>query len=474
MKKRIGFLVIGLALLLGFGSLCAAQVTWTIVASTGTGGSIDPIGSVTVDDGGTQTFSMTPAACYDIEDVLVDTVSVGAVASYTFTNVTAAHTIAASFVLNTYTITASAGLHGAISPGGAVVVNCGANQTFTITPGVGYGVADVLVDSVSVGAVASYTFTNVTAAHTISATFKDITPPVTTFTTVPANPSNNAGPWFAWTGTDNVTLPANLLFSTKLDAAGWSAWGSGTSTTLGPLSEGSHTFQVRAKDEAGNVESTATFTWFVDTVPPVVDITSPVNLATYGIGSSLVAKWSVGDSHGPVVTTATLPSGATIDTSTIGLYDFTVTATDAAGNSTTGSAAYFVEPTLVSLPPSGGTGMWSFLTKPVPTKTDASGHVTLLPVPYAVGEAIGVKFGFADASGHAMTSVKATIVVYRVDKVGGAEQLVLLNTVNVPYDTTAGAYMATIPTTSLAPGLYEFRLLGNDAVIIKALRIQLS
>ena len=67
-------------------------------------------------------------------DVLVDGVSVGAVTSYTFTNVTANHTIAASFAIDTYTITASAGANGTISPSGHVTVNYGANQTFTITP----------------------------------------------------------------------------------------------------------------------------------------------------------------------------------------------------------------------------------------------------------------------------------------------------------------------------------------------------
>ena len=53
-------------------------------------------------------------------DVLVDGVSVGAVTSYTFTNVTANHTIAASFAINTYTITATAGANGTIEPAGAV------------------------------------------------------------------------------------------------------------------------------------------------------------------------------------------------------------------------------------------------------------------------------------------------------------------------------------------------------------------
>ena len=49
-------------------------------------------------------------------------------------------------------------------------VNDGANQSFTIPPNTGYHVADVLVNGGSVGAVTSYTFTNVTANQTISAT----------------------------------------------------------------------------------------------------------------------------------------------------------------------------------------------------------------------------------------------------------------------------------------------------------------
>ena len=71
----------------------------------------------------------------------------------------------------TYTITASAGGNGSISPSGVVSVNDGSDQAFTITPYANYHVADVLVDGSSVGVVTSYTFTNVTAAHTIAATF---------------------------------------------------------------------------------------------------------------------------------------------------------------------------------------------------------------------------------------------------------------------------------------------------------------
>ena len=116
-------------------------------------------------------FTITPNANYHVLDVLVDGSSVGAVTSYTFTNVAANHTIAASFAIDTRTITASAGANGTISPTGSVVVNYGSNQTFTITPNANYHVLDVLVDGSSVGAVTTYTFTNVTAAHTIAASF---------------------------------------------------------------------------------------------------------------------------------------------------------------------------------------------------------------------------------------------------------------------------------------------------------------
>jgi hypothetical protein len=170
--------------------------TFTIVASAGSNGSISPSGSVSVDYGADQTFTITPDACYHVADVLVDGVSVGAVTSYTFTNVTAGHTIAVTFAINTYTITASAGANGTIAPLGDVTVNCGGNQTFTITPATCFSVADVLVDGVSVGAVTSYTFTNVTANHSIAASFVHVPvaiDPPTTVTAAQVLTGNAAG-----------------------------------------------------------------------------------------------------------------------------------------------------------------------------------------------------------------------------------------------------------------------------------------
>ena len=70
-----------------------------------------------------------------------------------------------------YTIIASAGNNGSISPSGEVSVTKGDSQTFTITPDSGYQISDVKVDDESVGAVSSYTFWNVDANHIINASF---------------------------------------------------------------------------------------------------------------------------------------------------------------------------------------------------------------------------------------------------------------------------------------------------------------
>jgi hypothetical protein len=72
---------------------------------------------------------------------------------------------------SSYTITASAGANGAISPSGVLSVASGATPTYTITPNTGYHVGDVLVNGTSVGAVTSYVFPSVTTNMTISATF---------------------------------------------------------------------------------------------------------------------------------------------------------------------------------------------------------------------------------------------------------------------------------------------------------------
>jgi hypothetical protein len=155
----------------GTGGVIDITSIMTIHASVVGNGSIKPGGSSPIAKGASRTYTVAPNTCTHIVDVLVDGVSVGPVSSYTFTNVTEDHSISASFAPNgPVTINASAGPHGSISPSGAVSATC--TQTFTITPESDYRISDVLVDGVSAGRLPTYAFTNLSADHTISATFE--------------------------------------------------------------------------------------------------------------------------------------------------------------------------------------------------------------------------------------------------------------------------------------------------------------
>ena len=72
---------------------------------------------------------------------------------------------------SSYSVTATAGAGGSITPSGKTTIASGSSLTYAVAPDNGYSVLDVLVDGKSVGAVTSYSFTKVAADHTISATF---------------------------------------------------------------------------------------------------------------------------------------------------------------------------------------------------------------------------------------------------------------------------------------------------------------
>jgi hypothetical protein len=143
---------------------------FTITATADVHGSISPVGVTTLNRGGSQTYTITPDPGYAVRRVVVDGQYKGGMTSYTFTDTISNHTINVYFMQITYQISTSAGTGGTITPGANTYVP-GASQTYTITPAAGYHIADVLVDGTSVGAVTSYPFTNITANHTISATF---------------------------------------------------------------------------------------------------------------------------------------------------------------------------------------------------------------------------------------------------------------------------------------------------------------
>jgi CSLREA domain-containing protein len=148
------------------------QVTAYVITPTASaGGSITPSTVQVVNGGGSRDFNITPNMHYHTANVMIDGASIGAVSAYTFTNVTADHTIAAAFAIDTFVITPTAGAGGSITPGTPQTVPYSGTQMFTITPDVGYHVVGVYVDGTSVSIASVYTFTNVTANHTLSAMF---------------------------------------------------------------------------------------------------------------------------------------------------------------------------------------------------------------------------------------------------------------------------------------------------------------
>ena len=153
---------------------------FTIVAEAGTGGTINPSGNVQVAQGSDQPFLAVPDVGYSLYEVYVDgeiDEDASKTGFYLFEEVVADHTISATFAINTYTISATAGAYGSITPEGDIEVNYGSNKTFTFTPITGYKVDKVFIDGEENFAAAqngSYTFIYITDNHTIDVTFTQI------------------------------------------------------------------------------------------------------------------------------------------------------------------------------------------------------------------------------------------------------------------------------------------------------------
>ena len=108
-----------------------------------------------------------------------------------------------------YTIKATAGSGGSISPSGSISVREGRDQTFTITPDKGYAVANVKIDGKRIGAVKSYTFENVRRTHTIEVIFVKGTAGAST------GDSSNLPLWSALLLASTLTLAGAVHYKRK-------------------------------------------------------------------------------------------------------------------------------------------------------------------------------------------------------------------------------------------------------------------
>src|SRR5205807_647978 len=118
-------------------------------------------------------------------------------------------------------------------------------------------------------AVATDTANN-SSVSLVTSRHVDHTPPDTTIDSSPSDPSGNATPTFTFSSTESGST-----FECQIDGGSWTSCSS--PDTISPaLTEGSHTFDVRATDSVGNTDPTpASHTWLIDLGNPTVTITAP-------------------------------------------------------------------------------------------------------------------------------------------------------------------------------------------------------
>ena len=104
-------------------SSCPEAATYVITATVGAGGSINPDGNISVDQGDSQTFTITPHPGNRIDELTVDNQSKSITTSYTFSNVNSDHSIDVTFALNQSPPTAHAGSDQAVTEGDTVTLD---------------------------------------------------------------------------------------------------------------------------------------------------------------------------------------------------------------------------------------------------------------------------------------------------------------------------------------------------------------
>jgi len=159
-----------------FEAIDAGKDQYYINATSGPGGSITPAGLIAAAPGSSVNVTIAADGGYAIQSVLVDGIEAVTDGTYLFMNIAANHTISASFRVieelpDRYYINASAGNGGVIAPSGQLEVVPKETITFTITASPGYTIQTIVVDGENQEVSDSFTFTNISGNHTITASF---------------------------------------------------------------------------------------------------------------------------------------------------------------------------------------------------------------------------------------------------------------------------------------------------------------
>lgn len=191
------------------------------VANDGVGGTISPSGWERVEKGESRSYTITPWSGYEIDNVIVNNQSRGAISQLSLPSIDQNYQIFAFFAEESHTITASAGDGGSITPSGAVSVPHLGSQEFLIQPiNSCYRIKSVEVDEAQLeglptqgGVGIRYRFNSVVRDHTIAAEFEPLDPYTITVIT---NGNGTVGP----TQTGGVFGPGSGQFQVRVPCGG--------------------------------------------------------------------------------------------------------------------------------------------------------------------------------------------------------------------------------------------------------------
>jgi hypothetical protein len=229
---------------------------------------------------------------------------------------------------------------------------------------------------------------------------------------------------------------------------GGTSLGSGATLTRG-FALGTHLVVLTVTDPAGLSGSANVTVTVVDTLPPVIAITSP-SAAVYTLGESVSASYTAADGGSGVATlVGTVPSGASIDTASVGTKTLNVLAADNAGNLAAKSVAYSV-----------GYGVRALYDQTKAVKSGAT-----VPIKVSLCDAGGGNVSTSAITLHAVGVVLAsTSAPGALDDAGNANP-----DSDFRFDPTlgvGGGYIFNLKTTGLVTGTYRLRFTaGNDPII---------
>jgi len=276
------------------------HMTHSIVSQAYTNGTIDPIGTNTVNKDDDLVLNITPDDGYEIDEVWIDSDRLwNTTPVYTFWKVSQDHTITATFkeaeyyTISTAVVPSEA---GSISPS-KIVLTKGKNQLVKININAGYLLDDVFIDGISQGNISYHVFSNISDSHHITANYSAALPPVANFSSSNLNGS--------------IPFQVNFYDNSQNTISNWN-WDfgdGGTSKNPNPIhtyvSPGSYTVSLNVTGPGGTNTSVKTNYITVDNLcRPTMDFSinnriinkgESISLTPVSIDGNSSIEWNLGD-----------------------------------------------------------------------------------------------------------------------------------------------------------------------------------